>query len=458
MRVAHRTLPSVAAGTPSATIRDVAPGQATVVADGFPPVGRLSRAFGTLLRTVFSFEALFALFLYSNNLKILLPTLPIDETVLLFALSLPLFITLLWRHGLPLHGLTVITFALLFFGWMTIGLLWTPSRAEAVRVVAYNLVFNLYALSVACLVVAARRERLRRFLLWVTIIGLFLAGNGLWIWITTNSFRFYRDFAEHRIYLAWGYPAATAAAVVLAASLSVPYLRFRQLATLLLLSMLSLFLLISTARGPLLALVASVLVPLVAFAPSIRHGRLAISRIQLFTIIFILGGALYVVHLIATAQLANTLGRLAAAYDEITGHGAFQRFSRLNYWQYALHFWADSPWFGHGPASFSILYSGREEPGTHPHNILLEIAVDYGLLGIVLFSMFVVSAIRGIRAERIRRDRDYLCVWMVFAGMVVGAMVSVDLAAQGSLFASIGLLTLPGADAFSGDGRGRLRG
>lgn len=446
MRVARGNARSVPVGSSSAASVHTVTGATTIGSRVFP-ASPFGRGLAVLLRTVFSFEAVLALFLYSNNLKIFFPAFPVDETIVLLVASAPSFLYLLWRDGLPRQAVPVLAVALLFFGWMTLGLFWTPSRTQAIRIVGYNLVFNLYALTAICLVVVTRRSRLRRFLLCVAVIGLFLAGNGLWIWATTKSFRFYRDFAENRIYLAWGYPAAAAAAVILAASLRLPLFSWRQLTSLLLLTTLVLFLLISTGRGPLLAFVASALVPLLAFKSVLRPGSLAISRIQIFTILVLLAGAFYVAYTFVTGQLSDTLARLTIVYNDITGDAAYRRHHRLNYWRQALYFWEKAPWFGHGPASFSILYGAYEDSGAHPHNVLLEIAVDYGLLGIILFLTLLYVAIRGFRVERFRHDPDYLCVWMVFAGVAFGAMVSVDLAAHASLFAAIGLLTLPAAES-----------
>jgi len=446
VRVARFNARSAPAG-PFSVMPAHAPSEATTVATRPFPSSGSGRGLGAIFRTVFSFETLLVLFLYSNNVKILLPALPVDETVVLFAANVPFFLYLLWRDGLPRHALPVLGVTLFFFGWMTLGLFWTPSRTQAIRVVGYNLVFNLYTLAAICLVVVTRRSRLRRFLVWVVVVGLFLAGNGLWIWATAKSFRFYGDFARYRIYLAWGYPAAAAAAVILATSLRMPFFSWRQLVSLLLLGVLVLFLLISTGRGPLLAFVASALVPLLAFKPVLRRGGLGISRIQIVTILVFLVGTFYVAYALVTGQLAGTLARLNTALGDITGDAVYRRFHRLNYWRQALYYWEKAPWLGHGPASFSLLYIGYEESGTHPHNIFLEIAVDYGLLGIVLFGTLLYVVIKGFRFERFRRDPDYLCVWMVFAGAAVAAMVSVDLASQAFLFAAIGLLTLPDTES-----------
>ena len=60
-----------------------------------------------MLAQLFSFEAAFVLFLYSNEIKVLLPTLPIDETVLFGGLSMAIGAWLIWRDGIYLPGFPV---------------------------------------------------------------------------------------------------------------------------------------------------------------------------------------------------------------------------------------------------------------------------------------------------------------------------------------------------------------
>src|SRR6478735_7920045 len=69
-----------------------------------------------------SFEFVFTLYLYSNVLKPFLPTLPIDETVILAVLSFPIGFSVIARYGVYLPGVPIVTSALLLFGWATLSL------------------------------------------------------------------------------------------------------------------------------------------------------------------------------------------------------------------------------------------------------------------------------------------------------------------------------------------------
>ena len=413
------------------------------------------RGLGRLLGTLLSFEALFALFLYSNNVKPFLPRLPFDETVALMAASAPLAAWILWRRGLRREGVVVVAAGLLFFGWLATTMLWSPGRTLALRAVAFNLTFNLYCLIVGALVLAGDRARIRRFLLFLVVVGLVLAGNGLWIYVEHGTFRYYRPFMFTRYYLTWTYPVVSASAVALVLALTAPAGSARQLLGLALTFVFGAFLLVGGARGPLLGLVVCLLVPLLVVAPRVERGRFLVPKIQILAFLLVTGAGAYVAYLLATGQMTATLSRFYSLLNYLQSQGTALRHERLSYWSSALTFWSQAPLLGNGIGSFSSLYvpGGGEVAGTHPHNILLEILAETGLVGLALFVLLLLVAAQGVRRARLREDPLYLCVWMLFASLLlIRAMLSDDLAYQWELFLAIGLLSLapPAADEVAG--------
>lgn len=412
------------------------------------PAGLLQaagRGLGTLLGTVLSFEALFALFLYSNNIKPFLPRLPFDETVALMVASAPLAGLIIWRQGLRRDGLAVVAAGLLFFGWLASTMLWSPGRSLALRAVAFNLTFNLYCLVVGALVLATDRRRIHRFLLFLVVVGLILAGNGLWIYLEHGTFRYYRPFMFTRYYLTWTYPVVSASAVALVLALASPAGGARQLAGLALVVVYGAFLLVGGARGPLLGLVVCLLVPLLVVAPRIERGALLVPKVQILALLLAIGAGAYVAYLLATGQMTATLSRFFSLLNYLQSQGTALRHERLSYWSSALIFWSQAPLLGNGIGSFSSLYvsGGGEIAGTHPHNIVLEILAEAGLVGFALLLLLLLTAVRGARPARLREDPLYLCIWMLFASLLlVRAMLSDDLAYQWELFLAIGLLSL----------------
>ena len=60
---------------------------------------------------------------------------------------------------------------------------------------------------------------------------------------------------------------------------------------------------------------------------------------------------------------------------------------RFELWSAAIQLWLQSPsslLFGHGPQQFPLL-AGYDDPELYPHNFILELLSEYGLLGLSLF-------------------------------------------------------------------------
>lgn len=407
------------------------------------PPGAGTRVFARVLRGIFSFEALFALFLYSNTLKYFFPKLPIDETALLLLLSAIVFVALIWRHGLYRPGLSLVLVSLAFFGWLTLSMLWSPGRTLALQAVAYNLTFNILCLSVGALLLAGDPRRIARFFACLLVIGTFLSLHGLWIYFEHGTFRFYRGFEGISAYLLWGFPVATASAVSLSLAFAASPGTALQLTGTILSVLFAIFLLIASGRAPMLSYAVCLAVPIFLVAPRIADKRLFVSRMQLIALLGLLGFILYIAYALYQGNIPYTIQRFFDLWGYIEYEGAAVRFQRLSYWLSALEYWSRSPLIGTGIGSFSSLYlSGREIAGTQPHNILLEILTELGIIGLLLFGLVLWVALRSVEIERLKRDPLFLGSFLMFVGLFgVRAMTSSDLAFQWELFVSLGLLT-----------------
>jgi O-antigen ligase len=81
---------------------------------------------------------------------------------------------------------------------------------------------------------------------------------------------------------------------------------------------------------------------------------------------------------------------------------------RFDGWAATLRLWRDYPLAGVGPGGFFWRYPAYLPAGIalepnqlHPHNIWLEVAATWGLLGILWFAAIIVAAI-GARPRQIR--------------------------------------------------------
>lgn len=97
---------------------------------------------------------------------------------------------------------------------------------------------------------------------------------------------------------------------------------------------------------------------------------------------------------------------------ELTSVGA-----RLSMWVNSLHFVSDAPLFGHGVGSYRYLSEKVYlDPVmcaiscVHPHNQLLFFMVEYGLVGLGLFGLFIWALVRVARDWRGRNTSAFAIV------------------------------------------------
>jgi O-antigen ligase len=408
--------------------------------------GGVERRLGQAVYHLLSFETLFVLFLYSNEIKVLLPPLPADETVLFCAASMAVGVWLIAREGIYMRGLVITGLALLFVAFAILSLGWSPSKILAKQRIAYLIVFNMWCVIGAAMIIARSRERTLRFLCLVLLLGLFVAVSGLRIYLTYGSFRqlpIWGELGFTRTYLNWGYTVADGAGVALVITLFSRFASLKQLVAGGMLLLCAAFLLVGGARGPLLGLALASLVAISVRPPRVLPGRFEVSTGQLVGVALVVAGAAYVSWLIATGQSTTTLSRFTKLFDQMEGDTAVKGASRLIYWPAAIRMWTEAPWIGNGFASFSYLFHhGPEEPGAHPHNVVLQILAELGIVGLILFGVFAWSGLRHAGLQRLREDPLMVCVLIYFTTGLMNPLFARELTGGRKLFTIIGLLAL----------------
>lgn len=401
---------------------------------------------GWALHHLLSFEALFVLFLYSNEIKVLLPPLPLDETVLFAALSIGAGAVIIAREGIYLRGLPIFGLALLFVGLVVASYGWTPSRILAKERLAYLAVFNMWCVIAGALVIAPSRERTLRFLCLMLLLSTYIALRGLDIYVTYGDFRRWPGWGElgfSRTYLNWGYIVADGAGIALVFTLLGRLGSLKQLAAAALLVICAAFLLVGGARAPILGLALAGLVATVVRPPRIVHGRFEISLAQLLALALALAGGVIVAWLLSTGQATTTLNRFVKLFNEADNTSMVMGPSRWRYWPAAFDMWWQAPLLGNGFNSFTVLFrKGVEDPGAHPHNVVLQVMAELGLVGLVLFGLFLWSGLRHLNLKRLRHDPLLVCVLIYFTTGMMNAMFAKELAGGRKLFFLVGLLAL----------------
>ncbi|MGB9774842.1 MAG: O-antigen ligase family protein [Bacteroidota bacterium] len=190
------------------------------------------------------------------------------------------------------------------------------------------------------------------------------------------------------------------------------------------------------ARGPVLALILSFLL---FFALSVRGFlRLRIDRFALR-----LGVVTLFAAIIFTAVGQELFSTLAFRSQILVTEGGTSVAMRLGLYQAALDQWARSPIWGGGTGQFGIAVTGADIR-EYPHNIVLELGAETGLLGVLVFTIMIGMAFKEgfvcLRTENrlLRSVSQYLLVTCCFA--LLNALVSGDINDNRMLFTFMGLL------------------
>ncbi|MCB1885889.1 MAG: O-antigen ligase family protein [Geminicoccaceae bacterium] len=402
----------------------------------------LAAGAGWLLHHLLSFELVFVLFLYSNEIKMFLGWIPGDETVALGAVSIGIGGYVILREGLYLRGLFTLAAAMAFIGWalMTVG--WTPSVELVKRTTTYLVTFNLWCVVAGGIIIANRRERVVRFLCFVAALALCLALIGVAVYLSYGAFRRLDLWGIRRVYLGWGYTVADGTAVLLCIALFSRFGTPKQIVATALFGVTAFFLLVGGARAPLLGVGFACVLAFVLNPPVVGRNRFDVPVAQALAIAVFVIAACYIGYLFLSGETTNTLERFVKAFNSVEDTSVAEGPSRVFYWPAAYRMWLDAPWVGNGLASFSMLFYGREIEGGHPHNIVLEILAEQGVVGLSFFLVFVWSAARGISFRRLRADPLLLAVIMIATTTAMSALFAKDLAGGKKIFFMIALLAL----------------
>ncbi len=113
--------------------------------------------------------------------------------------------------------------------------------------------------------------------------------------------------------------------------------------------------------------------------------------------------------LVAAVLIAGLAG-FFWRYSGFFQKGATSVGARFDYWAAAVRTTLDHPLFGTGPGTFALAYAKVKRPESEMsrlvHNDYLEQASDSGVLGLVFYSAFVVSALVFSTARFPLRQRD----------------------------------------------------
>lgn len=185
-------------------------------------------------------------------------------------------------------------------------------------------------------------------------------------------------------------------------------------------------LLASRSRGAWLALLLSL--PVALSAPA-RRGRLALALLGAGILVAVLvGGPAVTRRLGADAPAYPALAQVLGARDAAAADDAWQQMPhnsvglRLHVWRLAGATWWQRPWFGHGAGAGEAILADASDPAlrdlAHLHNTYVEIALRFGLIGLLLAAALVAALAVGV-ARRIQDGLEIPDLARYLAGALV---------------------------------------
>jgi O-antigen ligase len=402
------------------------------------------RADPRFVAALLSFEMLFMLFLMAGRYKAdprfqwITEWTSIDLTALLFGgCGLAATVIILGKkHRLSAASPAFLLAAAAFFGYVVLSVLWTPGGAYARSKLLHVGVLTAGTLASCTVIVASRRYRVER---------LFVVFAGFCVWLAVESMlAHFRTGSGRSVmalggnYLGLGRMIGAAALMTLSYALFLARPGLPRVGGLVLTVGFCVVLLVLGGRMPLLATAAGALVPLVfVLGLDPRYTR-EWSR-------WVYGGllilaAVFVVYLFVSSETPQTLRRMSALMDGDLDSSAY---GRLESYESAVHFWWEQPVFGHGIGAWPILHL-RNDVRAYPHNLVLEVLVEFGLAGLLLLGAMMACAWRSLGTLReIVADPLRITIVMLLVNALCNAMVSGDLSDNRFLFGVLGLACLP---------------
>jgi O-antigen ligase len=379
-----------------------------------------------------SFEVVFALFLFSGVYKASphLAWVPVDLTAILAVVSLLVAVGLLALGRVEIRSGPLLLVGLFgcFLAYALLTVLWTPSEIY-VRDKAFRLAsVTTFSLLGCALVVAQSRVRLHRFLAVSLVLALVTAAATIYPVALYGPIPV-RPFGTTYLILGRmiGFGAIVAAWYLLFVSPSLA----RSLLATVSLAVLGVGLLLLDGRGPLAATVLTIgLLGVVAFPLASLHrrpnrlGSGLLAGVGAATVAVVYGDSLRV-----TEKFRETF---SDDPDPATA-------GRLENWQFAFETWLSGRTItGHGLASWGPI---NDEVVRWPHNVVLELLVELGVVGLLLFSLPVVlGLVLAVSGYRETRDPGCVVVLALFVYTLLNAQVTGDLNENRFLFAAVGLL------------------
>lgn len=401
--------------------------------------------FGYLLVSVFSFETLFVLYLFAGQFKAdpRFSWVPVDLTLLFMVVSMVGAVyTIAKRAKISRSAVLGVLSYLLFACWGAVSLLWAPQASYAQEKAVRILTTLFWAYTGAALVISGDPVRMGRFYRALVVFATWMAIEAMRVYLLGGPSEPRPQQVLGGNYLGVGRIVGVGLVVLLVDWLfNRRWSRLEAAVRVAGLALFAIVLLAAGGRGPLLATVFTILLTI-----GIVRG---ISRV---TVLSLVVG----VVILVTAGLVplTTLDRLSVLITQ--AYGGVSAYQRLVLMEGALRQFHVSPLVGRGIGSFPYHYYGDPQlKRGYPHNIVLEVLAELGLVGMILLGLLCLMSIRGVQWKGVASQPTQLLPILLVTNAFINAFVSGDLPDNRFLFAALGLCVVA---ARAGKRRGAVEG
>jgi len=392
---------------------------------------------------MFSGEVFFALFLVAGYFKadhrLMFIQSYFDLTILFLFLSFFSFIKRLLKAGFSYKmPESFIVLSALFFGLLSMilfGLTYTPSKIQAFDKALRFTFITGWAFFGAIFIIRDSNS-LRLFLSTLITVAVFMAIDAAFSSYSLTVRNFITGFGSNYIALA----RISGIALLSIMSLTLIDQRGKPATAMLLIVSVLLFwsMMAAGARGPVVAFFISVLFLLFCSVWAMPEIRIERFGVKLAAAIIIMSVLIFIFfNKIGIRVIWDRFTTLM--YEQGGGESALQRWE---HYHHAVESIKTFPLIGQGTGSFGLSYHG-EDIRAYPHNILLELGSENGIIGIGLFLIiagyaFGIKMVKLLTATGVERIFTRALLVLGFF-MLFNSMFSGDINDNRMLFTFIAL-------------------
>lgn len=374
-----------------------------------------------------------AAFLLSSVFKPALPESPIDISVLFFIVSVLMGVNrVIKKPKINRRFLTPITLFIAFTGILVFSLLYTPSKVYSMQKILIFLSFTTWSF-IGPFLLIDNKDSLKKFLMSFVIISFITSIYVLIDYFTSDAIAYMRVGVNGENSLGLGRMAAMGSIIIIMIFLFNSKVdKKNRIYSLFALLILLLTLLLSGSRMSLISLILLVVVFLFIKTFRFTKGDILLNKRSTKVALSLIPIPLLLIPF--KDSLQTILVRLTQLFDS-SGVGSYSL--RTELFSLAIGIWENNPLFGDGFGSYGLHYHGFDS-AYYPHNIFLEILAEVGLVGFILFCIFLIVPF--IKNNIFESNYIQITVLLLFLYMLLNANTTGDINDNRMMFTFLSLM------------------